>query len=117
MDFFRKLLDPTEGRPESILPVSLLLLDINMPIVDGLECAKSIMELYKEKNLQDNGNGKTVLRPFLIFMTQTPFSIMKNFIQQDEQSDIYLEKPIQFQDLASLLKIFNVVDAKKAVEV
>ena len=51
MDFFRKLLDPTEDRPKSILPVSLLLLDINMPIVDGLECAKSIMELYKETNL------------------------------------------------------------------
>ena len=34
------------------MPVSLLLLDINMPIVDGLECAKSIKELYREKNLQ-----------------------------------------------------------------
>ena len=54
VDFFRRLLDPTDEKLGSILPVSLLLLDINMPIVDGLECAKSIMELYREKNLQSN---------------------------------------------------------------
>ena len=52
VDYFRKLLDPTDDKQSSILPVSLLLLDINMPIVDGLECAKSIKELYREKNLQ-----------------------------------------------------------------
>ena len=38
-------------------PVSLLLLDINMPIMDGMEATKLIKEKYKEINerLQSSG--------------------------------------------------------------
>ena len=50
MDFFRKLLDPTGDRPKSILPVSLLLLDINMPIMTGLEAIKIIKAQFEDFN-------------------------------------------------------------------
>ena len=33
-----------------IQPISLLLLDINMPIISGLECAQQVKQLYREIN-------------------------------------------------------------------
>ena len=33
-----------------IQPISLLLLDINMPIINGLECAQQVKQLYREIN-------------------------------------------------------------------
>ena len=33
-----------------IQPISLLLLDINMPIINGLECAQQVKQLYREVN-------------------------------------------------------------------
>ena len=35
---------------DEIQPVSLLLLDINMPIMHGLECSEKINQMYKEQN-------------------------------------------------------------------
>lgn len=38
--------DPTQNKQ----PVSLVILDINMPIMDGMETAKRIKQLYDEYN-------------------------------------------------------------------
>ena len=54
-----------------IQPVSLVFLDINMPVVDGLETAKQIrqkIDIYNEKVNEIDGSTK-VFRPLLIYLT------------------------------------------------
>ena len=46
-------------------------------------------------------------------MTQTPYSVMSQFIQNDEQADLYLEKPVKVEDLTVLLNFLNIVWHKK----
>ena len=49
-------------------PVSLLLLDINMPIVNGMQTAEQIRKLYGEAqaNTVDNAN---LVRPLIVFLS------------------------------------------------
>ena len=72
-------------------PVSLLILDINMPRVSGLECIKQVRKLYGGLQLE---RQQEVLRPFVVYMTETPQNIILQFVQEQEKPDLYLEKPV-----------------------
>ena len=55
LDFFDTVLNTIEAdsiRKECVQPVSLLLLDINMPIVDGLKTTKLLQEKIDKFNDQ-----------------------------------------------------------------
>ena len=47
---FESIADNTEEEETPYQPVSLLLLDINMPIMDGLETLKLVKEKFRKLN-------------------------------------------------------------------
>ena len=46
-------------------------------------------------------------------MTQTPYSVMSQFMQNDEQADLFLEKPVKLEILTALFKILNLMPHKE----
>ena len=50
VDYFENILNNIEETEDPAQPVSLLILDINMPIVNGIDAMKSIMDKYKKIN-------------------------------------------------------------------
>ena len=106
-------------------PVSLLLLDINMPILDGIETQKLIMEKFQklhersprfeaqeEKPINTRAavsRNATLLRPFICYVTQYECSTMQQFMQIDERPEAYLEKPAQLKDLTAILRLVNII--------
>ena len=72
VDHFKEILDDIANQAvverKPIQPVSLLLLDINMPIKSGLEAIIDIKEKYRVVNEQhQNSDGLLVLKPLLCF--------------------------------------------------
>ena len=49
-------------------PVSLLILDINMPVVNGLQAAAKIKELFE--NAERDKGGNKIIRPLIVFLSQ-----------------------------------------------
>ena len=71
-------------------PVALILLDINMPIMTGLEAIKVIKKLFEEtdteltaKNVSGRPQGK-LIRPVLLFFSQYNRQRMKMFMIEEE---------------------------------
>ena len=97
--------DPTQNKQ----PVSLIILDINMPIMDGMETAKRIKQLYDEYNemLAKASHCKHgLVRPFLCHLTQFD-KTFKTFIKPEETGDLFLNKPLPHSELVSLLRLLN----------
>ena len=82
MRFFETLLE-NPGEIKSKCPVRLLILDINMPGLNGLLCNQRIRELYKEANEKLRDSGR-IMRPLIVYMTQTPLKMISNFIKNEE---------------------------------
>ena len=81
---------------DDIQPVSLLLLDINMPIMHGLECSQKVNQMYREANQKRLvKNQPPLISPLTCFMTQTPYQVLKTLIKDDEMTDLYFEKPMK----------------------
>ena len=76
-----------------IQPLKLIICDLNMPIMDGLEAITAIKEMFlrcnnnllerdEEEKVIDTINHATekkVLKPLICFLTQAEFQIMKTF--------------------------------------
>ena len=63
---------------ETKQPVSLVILDINMPILDGIQTSKRIKQMYNELNNQSDLSGTnsdreknpgSIVRPFICHLT------------------------------------------------
>lgn len=63
---------------ETIQPIPLVILDINMPILDGLQTAKKIKQMFVDlndsirKNSEESSEPKqprTIIRPFICHLT------------------------------------------------
>ena len=79
-----------------------MLLDINMPILNGLETLKKIKELF------ETNDEKKLMRPMICYLSQFDYANMKNFILPDEEPDCYLEKPLPYNELASLFELLKI---------
>ena len=93
-----------------VQPISLLILDINMPEPNGLECSELIKQLYIKRNQETQSD--IPLRPCIVFMTQTPFTVMNEFMKADEAPDLYLEKPVDAKIFSDLLTILDITTQK-----
>ena len=103
--FTKILLQLPEERQQVVQPVSLLLLDINMPVLNGYETLKKVKQLFKDFNESSGPNEPLVLRPMICYLSSTENEVMKQFLSEDEQAEIYLEKPLPKSDLAALIKL------------
>jgi two-component system sensor histidine kinase/response regulator len=78
----------------------LVLLDIQMPVMDGLSAARAIREL------QNAGQLASTAKPYLVALTANAFS-------EDRAAalaagcDEYFSKPVKFSDLAELVRRFR----------
>ena len=68
IDYFETLLDQFTGAATNVQPVVLLLLDIQMPIVDGIDTLLKVKALFEEHNAK---TGITILRPMICFLSQS----------------------------------------------
>ena len=83
VDFFDTLLaslpqSSLEAGGAPLQPVALVLLDISMPILSGLETLKQIKKNYGK---YDEARLK---RPLICYLSQLSYSPMINFIAEDE---------------------------------
>lgn len=91
----------------TLQPVTLLLLDINMPIIHGIEALRLIKEKFNTYNYRFNrsqnqlidGPQLRILRPMICYFSQHERSPMDNFIGEDEQAELYLQKPLSVKEL------------------
>ena len=87
----------SQQHPKRPQPVSLIFLDINMPIMTGLEAIKLIKQKYEEANLRvqsEKEDGWQIVRPVIFFFSQFDRKGFSSFISSEERADFYLEKPV-----------------------
>ena len=95
-----------------------------MPILNGLETLKIVKEKFDKLNAKLNErianempsdfllpapSRLKVLRPMICYLSQHDREAMRHFITESEQPEYYLEKPLALKDLASLLRLINVI--------
>ena len=126
-ELLNDILDKDEGEYEDqnrvpFQPVTLLLLDIDMPIMDGAETVQIIKEKFVQFNLTLNNKrllnkkdatttlsaDETVLRPIICFLSQLEKAGIVHKLTEDEQADGYLEKPLPLKDLICLLRLLQI---------
>ena len=110
VNFISKLLtdlqsDSDQGFEQMMQPVSLLLLDINMPVLNGYETLIKVKELFKQVN--ENNPKQQFVRPMICYLSQTDQAIMKQFLTEEENAEAYLDKPVSNQDLTSLMRLID----------
>ena len=70
----------------SIQPVALLLLDINMPVMTGIEALSIIKKKFKETNKELISKGRTelIVRPVICFFSQQDKTTINMFLHKHE---------------------------------
>lgn len=86
-------LPKTSGKITSYSDYDVVLMDMRMPVMDGVETAKKINKMFCER----------VFSPFIIGVFTTPESEYKSFLQTGILDD-YLMKPINMEKILELLK-------------
>lgn len=68
----------SESFEKPLMPIALIILDINMPMIDGLEAAQLVKERFDELNqrlieknnlLASSTHSRLVVRPMLVHLT------------------------------------------------
>ena len=91
-------------------PVTLLLIDINMPILTGIEALKLIKQNYDKINVSlAEQNRPKLVRPAICYYSQYNKRTMELFMKDDELADFYLEKPVPSEDISALFTLLNIV--------
>ena len=100
-----------------IQPVALLILDICMPILDGMETVKRVKEKFRQFNEEickklvlklpsASKKNQIVIRPLIIHLSQFDDNF-QSFIKEEERADLYISKPVKKQELVSVLKLLR----------
>ena len=89
VEYAQHLLDESLSQQHSephnpIQPISLVLLDVNMPILSGMETLVKLTEMFGD----DDSNR--ILRPMICYLSQYDGTSMKMFLKEDEFADYYL---------------------------
>ena len=50
-----------------------------------------------------------VLRPMICYLSQQDRDALRHFITEREKADYFFEKPLALRELASLLRLINVI--------
>ena len=50
-----------------------------------------------------------VMRPMICYLSQQDRDAMRHFITESEKAEYYLEKPLALKEIASLLRLINVI--------
>ena len=62
--------DIEEGRSDALIqPVSLILLDIHMPILSGIDAFKRISHKYQNQNEQTSLTGSIMVKPLICYLS------------------------------------------------
>ena len=89
-------------RAVELQPVSLVFMDINMPILNGLETMRTLKKKFAQYD------ESRFIRPVLCYLSQMAQSDMAYFISKEEQADCYLEKPLPYNELFGLLQLLKI---------
>ena len=85
-------------------PVSILLLDINMPVLNGYETLIQVKSLFDKMN--EMNPSILFMRPMICYLSQmADQQTMYQFLKEEEMPEIYLEKPLLTKDLSSLIRL------------
>ena len=96
VDYFAEILTSliSDNSQTHIQPVSLLILDVNMPILGGFETLKLVKQMFDTHNeFNQNsrpstesvaGQSKHVMRPLMCFFTQLDRNQFVHFFNDDE---------------------------------
>ena len=108
VEYFKSLIEINKIRTTTkFYPVSLLILDINMPVLNGLQAAEKIRALYKTGN--ENLSGSKLMPPVIVFLTQLDFDHMRQLMYLNEEADIFLAKPLTTKNILDLLKLVKII--------
>ena len=88
---FRNPFDPSIAQP-----VALLILDVNLPVITGLEVCSKVKEIYtrKQKELNEKSTDPIQLhRPLIIFYSSLDYNGIEKFCFDHEKADLFVQKP------------------------
>ena len=109
VDHFESLLASCSEGAQVQQPVSLLILDFKMPILDGVQTLVKVKEMFDKQNSHEDPAKPEVIRPAICILSQYQQTIVRQYTEAEEQAEIYFEKPLPEQELVSLTKILNLV--------
>ena len=82
--------------PSIVQPVALLILDVNLPVITGLDVCSKVKEIYtrKQKELNDKSIDPIQLhRPLIIFYSSLDYKNMEMLCYDHEKADLFVKKP------------------------
>ena len=62
-----------------------------------------------DKSLGDSESNALIMRPLIIFASQLDSQQFIHFFVEDEKPDFYLEKPVDPNDLLTLLRLLKIM--------
>ena len=93
----------------------MLLLDIQMPIINGIQTMKLVKEKFARFNEEIKLNQMTgksaddvMLRPLICYLSHFDKESMFTQMTKEDQADCYLEKPLPLKELICLLRLIKV---------
>ena len=90
LEFLERYQDNHEQSDQNVVyqPISLLLLDINMPVLNGLQTLPLV-----KKRFADLNETMKVQRPLICYLTQFEESFQQ-LVTENEKADLFLQKPL-----------------------
>ena len=86
--------------------MALLILDVNMPVMTGLQVAAKVKELFMAKQVSIEQNqsvqsfsSKQLQRPLVIFQSSLNYDVMEKLCFENEKADLFVQKPFSVKTL------------------
>ncbi len=104
VDFFQKLyieqtLRPATVQGDVLQDVAIVILDINLPVMPGNEVIVQLKVFFDTNNID--------ARPVTCYLSHTREEVMKQFLIEEEQVELYFQKPMLAEEIEALVKIVD----------